>query len=78
MIFYILTAKILVEVKNRSYNKRPQLLNTMSEVFITGYSGRFPDAANIVELKDKLLQKQDLVSQSKRYPSVISKIYIFN
>jgi acyl transferase domain-containing protein len=37
-------------------------------MFITGYSGRFPDADSIPELYSKLLHKQDLVSSSKRYP----------
>lgn len=37
-------------------------------MFITGYSGRFPDANSIPELYNKLVNKQDLVSQSKRYP----------
>ena len=37
-------------------------------MYITGYSGRFPDANDIHELYDKLNRKQDLISQSKRYP----------
>lgn len=38
-------------------------------MFITGYSIRCPDANSIPELYEKLRNKQDLVSQSKRYPS---------
>jgi acyl transferase domain-containing protein/NADPH:quinone reductase-like Zn-dependent oxidoreductase/aryl carrier-like protein len=36
--------------------------------FITGYSGRFPDADNVHELYDALRDKRDLISEAKRYP----------
>ena len=42
--------------------------NNTPNIFITGFSGRFPDCSNIPELYNKLKNKQDCVSISKRYP----------
>ena len=40
----------------------------MDEIFISGYSGRFPDCPDVQTLLHKLQTKQDCVSASKRYP----------
>eukprot|EP01038_Epipyxis_sp_PR26KG_P009638 gene9638-12977_t len=37
-------------------------------MFITGYSGRFPNADSVLEFYDALKNKKDLVGDSKRYP----------
>ena len=42
--------------------------NSSTPIFITGFSGRFPDCNNVPELYNKLKNKQDCVSISKRYP----------
>ena len=34
------------------------------EVVITGISGRFPECANVVELKEKLMNKVDLITKN--------------
>jgi acyl transferase domain-containing protein/NADPH:quinone reductase-like Zn-dependent oxidoreductase/NAD(P)-dependent dehydrogenase (short-subunit alcohol dehydrogenase family) len=41
----------------------------MSDIYISGYSGRFPDCDNVHQLFQKLYNKEDCVSASKRYPS---------
>ena len=40
----------------------------MTKIYITGYSGRFPDCPDIPTLYNKLRNKEDCVSESKRYP----------
>ena len=40
----------------------------MSDIYISGYSGRFPDNPDIPSLFNALQHKQDCVSSSKRYP----------
>lgn len=40
----------------------------MEDIFISGYSGRFPDCTDVPALLHKLRTKQDCVSKSKRYP----------
>ncbi len=40
----------------------------MEDIFISGYSGRFPDCSDIQTLLYKLRSKMDCVSDSKRYP----------
>ena len=34
------------------------------EVVITGLSGRFPESRNIMELKDNLMKKVDLITEN--------------
>lgn len=41
---------------------------TDSDIYISGYSGRFPDSENVKVLFDNLQNKTDCVSKSKRYP----------
>ena len=45
-------------------------------VFITGYSGRFPDADSVPELFEALANKKDCISESKRYPSGESEMKV--
>lgn len=40
----------------------------MNDIFISGYSGRFPDCSDINSLLEKLKTKTDCVGTSKRYP----------
>lgn len=40
----------------------------MEDIFISGYSGRFPDCPDVQTLLSKLRSKTDCVSESKRYP----------
>ena len=40
----------------------------MNDMYISGYSGRFPDCENVKALFSNLSNKTDCVNQSKRYP----------
>lgn len=40
----------------------------MEDIFISGYSGRFPNSNNVESLFNNLKDKRDCVSDSKRYP----------
>jgi fatty acid synthase len=40
----------------------------MSDIYISGYSGRFPDCNDVPSLFDKLVNNKDCVSETKRYP----------
>jgi 3-oxoacyl-(acyl-carrier-protein) synthase/NADPH:quinone reductase-like Zn-dependent oxidoreductase/malonyl CoA-acyl carrier protein transacylase len=42
--------------------------NSHDSIYISGYSGRFPDSPDIHALFENLSLKRDCVSQSKRYP----------
>ena len=40
----------------------------MEDIFISGYSGRFPNSNDVQSLFRNLKEKRDCVGESKRYP----------